>query len=85
MAAARVDEQPYTYELMASDVLAVTDHLQLEKAAFVGWSDGACIALVLARNAAPRSAGVFFFACKMDPSGHCQLNGVEVSFRSPLG
>ena len=63
------DERPYTYELMASDVLAVMDHLQLEKAAFVGWSDGACTALVLARNAASRSAGVFFFACKMDPSG----------------
>jgi pimeloyl-ACP methyl ester carboxylesterase len=63
------DDRPYTYELMASDVLAVMDHLQLEKAAFVGWSDGACTALVLARNAAPRSAGVFFFACNMDPSG----------------
>jgi pimeloyl-ACP methyl ester carboxylesterase len=63
------DERPYTYELMASDVLAVMDHLQLEKAAFVGWSDGACTALVLARNAALRSAGVFFFACNMDPSG----------------
>jgi pimeloyl-ACP methyl ester carboxylesterase len=54
---------------MASDVLAGMDHLQLEKAAFVGWSDGACTALVLARNAALRSAGVFFFACNMDPSG----------------
>jgi pimeloyl-ACP methyl ester carboxylesterase len=63
------DERPYTYELMASDVLAVMDNLQLEKAAFVGWSDGACTALVLARNAPWRSAGVFFFACNMDPSG----------------
>jgi len=70
------DERPYTYELMASDVLAVMDHLQLEKAAFVGWSDGACTALVLARNAASRSAGVFFFACKMDPSG---LKDIEPS------
>jgi pimeloyl-ACP methyl ester carboxylesterase len=25
---------------MASDVLAAMDHLQLERAAFVGWSDG---------------------------------------------
>ena len=63
------DEQPDTYELMASDVLAVMDHLQLEKAAFVGWSDGACTALVLAGNAALRSAAVFFFACNMDSSG----------------
>ena len=43
--------------------------LQLEKAAFVGWSDGACTALVLARTAPSRSAGVLFFACNMDPSG----------------
>jgi pimeloyl-ACP methyl ester carboxylesterase len=63
------DEQPYTYELMASDVLAVMDRLQLAKAGFVGWSDGGCTALVLARNTASRSAGVFFFACNMDPGG----------------
>jgi pimeloyl-ACP methyl ester carboxylesterase len=54
---------------MASDVLAVMDGLGVTRAAFVGWSDGACTALVLARRAPERSAGVFFFACNMDPSG----------------
>ena len=54
---------------MASDVLAVMDTLQLGKATFVGWSDGACTALVLAATAPERAAGVFFFACNMDPSG----------------
>ena len=63
------DERPYTYELMASDVLAVMDTLQIEKAAFVGWSDGAVIALILAHKTPERVAGVFFFACNMDPSG----------------
>lgn len=63
------DERPYSYELMASDVTAVMDELGLEKAAFVGWSDGACIALVLAHNTPERSAGVLFFACNVDPSG----------------
>jgi len=62
------DERPYTYELMASDVLAVMDHLQLEKAAFVGWSDGACTALVLARNAASRSEVSSFFPAKWIPA-----------------
>ena len=61
--------RPYTYELMASDMLAVMDALHLEKASLVGWSDGACVALVLARRAPERVAGVFFFACNMDPSG----------------
>jgi pimeloyl-ACP methyl ester carboxylesterase len=63
------DARPYTYELMAADVLAVMDALRLEKTAFVGWSDGACIALVLAAQNSSRVAGVFFFACNMDPSG----------------
>src|SRR5882672_1874356 len=63
------DVRPFTYELMASDVLAVMDALGIEKAPIVGWSDGACTALVLARNAPARVAGVFFFACNMDPSG----------------
>lgn len=63
------DSRPLTYELMASDVLAVMDALHLEKASVVGWSDGACIALILAMKAPARIAGVFFFACNMDPSG----------------
>ena len=63
------DPRPFTYELMASDVLAVMDALLLEKAAIAGWSDGACIALVLAMQTPARIAGVFFFGCNMDPSG----------------
>jgi pimeloyl-ACP methyl ester carboxylesterase len=63
------DARPFSYELMASDVLAVMDQLKIEKAAFIGWSDGACIAMILASQAPARVAGVFFFACNMDPSG----------------
>jgi pimeloyl-ACP methyl ester carboxylesterase len=63
------DDRPYSYDLMASDVLAVMDRLQIDRAALVGWSDGACTALVLADKALGRAAGVFFFACNMDPSG----------------
>lgn len=63
------DARPFSYELMASDVAAVMDTLHIERAALVGWSDGACTALVLASNAPARVAGVFFFACNMDPGG----------------
>lgn len=63
------DARPFTYELMAGDVAAVMDRLQLAKAALIGWSDGACTALVLADKAPARATGVFFFACNMDPSG----------------
>ncbi|HVI91876.1 MAG TPA: alpha/beta fold hydrolase, partial [Dongiaceae bacterium] len=34
------DARPYSYELMAADVIAVMDQLALDKAAFIGWSDG---------------------------------------------
>lgn len=61
--------QRYTYELMASDVVAVMDHLRLQKAAVVGWSDGAIVALVMALKVPYRLTHVFAFAANMDPSG----------------
>jgi pimeloyl-ACP methyl ester carboxylesterase len=67
------DSRPFRYELMASDVLAVMNALHLEKAAVAGWSDGACTALILARQTPERVAGVFFFGCNMDPSGLKEL------------
>lgn len=63
------DEQPYSYELMASDVLAVMNWLNLEEAVLIGWSDGACSAMLLGATHRARVSGVFFFACNMDPSG----------------
>lgn len=63
------DARPYSYELMGSDVFAVMDALGLRTAAIVGWSDGACIGMVMAQQRPERVSGVFFFACNMDPSG----------------
>lgn len=63
------DGRPFTYELMASDVAAVMDALKLRKAAVVGWSDGAIIALVMAMHDPQRLTRVFAFAANMDPSG----------------
>lgn len=63
------DARPFTYELMAADVLAVMDAAHIDRAAVVGWSDGACIGMILAMTAPERIAGVFFFACNMDPGG----------------
>jgi len=63
------DERPFSYELMAEDVLAVMNELRLERVPLVGWSDGACTALILAARSPSRVAGVLFFACNMDPSG----------------
>lgn len=63
------DDRPYSYDLMASDVLAVMDALAIGKAAIVGWSDGACTGMILGHHHPDRVAGVLFFACNVDPSG----------------
>lgn len=63
------DARPLTYELMASDVVAVMDHLTLPPADVVGWSDGAIVGLVLALHNSDRVTRVFAFAANMDPSG----------------
>jgi pimeloyl-ACP methyl ester carboxylesterase len=63
------DSRPLSYQLMASDVLAVMDELTIERTAMVGWSDGAVIALTAAMQAPKRVERVFFFACNVDTSG----------------
>jgi pimeloyl-ACP methyl ester carboxylesterase len=63
------DSRPFSYDLMASDVLAVMDELGIAKASFVGWSDGAVIALALAKDVQARVSRLFFFACNVDSSG----------------
>ena len=72
------DERPFGYELLAADVLAVLDTVGVARAAIVGWSDGACTAMVLARHAPARVSGVFFFACNMDPSGTKEFQSTPV-------
>jgi pimeloyl-ACP methyl ester carboxylesterase len=63
------DAQPYGYDLMASDVLALIDFLNIDKAALVGWSDGAIIGLDIAIHRPERRSKLFAFAANSDPSG----------------
>jgi pimeloyl-ACP methyl ester carboxylesterase len=63
------DARPFTYEGMATDVVAVMDHLNIDSAAVVGWSDGAIISLVLAMRSASRVTRVLAFAANMDLGG----------------
>jgi pimeloyl-ACP methyl ester carboxylesterase len=66
--------QPYGYDLMASDVLALMDYLKLPKAAIVGWSDGAIIGLDIALHHPERLSKLFAFAANSDPSGVKDVN-----------
>jgi steroid delta-isomerase-like uncharacterized protein len=43
-------DQPLSYALMASDVVQLLDHLEIDRAHVVGFSDGAIVALDLAIN-----------------------------------
>ena len=58
-----------TYDLMAEDVIAVMDHLKLERASMVGWSDGGEIALKLAIAHPDRVTKLFVFGANYDSSG----------------
>jgi pimeloyl-ACP methyl ester carboxylesterase len=63
------DARPFGYDLMASDVLGLMDFLKIQKAAIVGWSDGAIIGLDIAIHHPERLSKLFAFAANSDPSG----------------
>jgi len=65
---ARTD-QPYSYQLMASDVLALMDYLKIDKAAIVGWSDGGIIGLDIAMNHPERLTKLFAFGANYNVAG----------------
>jgi len=58
-----------SYELMAAEVLAVMNTLNIDRAALAGWSDGAIISLVAALRYPDRVGRVFAYAGNMDLSG----------------
>jgi pimeloyl-ACP methyl ester carboxylesterase len=62
------DDKPYGYDLMASDVVALMDYLKIDKAALIGWSDGAIIGLDIAMHHPERLTKLFAFAANSDPT-----------------
>lgn len=61
--------QPYSYELMESDVVAMMDALHIPKADFVGWSDGGIIGIVMAIHNPEHLNRVFAFGANTVPEG----------------
>jgi pimeloyl-ACP methyl ester carboxylesterase len=70
--------EPYGYDLMASDVVALLDYLKIDKVALVGWSDGAIIGLDIAMHHPERLTRLFAFAANSDPSGVADISKSEV-------
>ncbi len=69
------DTRPYGYDLMADDVAALMERLDIPKADIVGWSDGGIIGLDLAMRHKDRIGKVFAFAANTVTSG--VVEGVE--------
>jgi pimeloyl-ACP methyl ester carboxylesterase len=60
---------PYSYELMASDYLALLDYLMIDKVALVGWSDGGIIGLDIAMKHPERLTALFAQAANATVDG----------------
>jgi pimeloyl-ACP methyl ester carboxylesterase len=69
------DARPYGYDLMADDVVALMDRLEIPKADIVGWSDGGILGIDLAMRHKDRVGKIFAFAANTVVSG--VKDGVE--------
>jgi len=68
------DDQPLSYHLMATDVLAVMDFLKIKKTGIVGWSDGANIGLDIAISHPERLSKLFSFAANSTPDSSMDVS-----------
>jgi pimeloyl-ACP methyl ester carboxylesterase len=64
-----VTETPIGYSLMASDVLALMDYLEIDAANLVGWSDGGIIGLDIAINHPNRLIKLVAYGANYIPTG----------------
>lgn len=67
------DGSPYSYDLLATDYLALLDYLDLDTVHLVGWSDGANIGYALSSSNPERLASHFAHA------GNVTLDGIDPS------
>jgi len=61
--------EPFGYDLMARDYLALLDHLRIERTSIVGWSDGGIIGIALALSHPERLNKLFAQAANVTPDG----------------
>ncbi|WP_205299180.1 alpha/beta hydrolase [Paraburkholderia sp. Cy-641] len=63
------DTTPYSYDLMADDVIALMDKLRIRQADIVGWSDGAIQALDMAMRHPDRVGKIVAFGANTNTDG----------------
>ncbi|HML20690.1 MAG TPA: alpha/beta hydrolase [Aggregatilinea sp.] len=64
-----MSDQQIGYALMASDVLALLDYLEIDAVNLVGWSDGGIIGLDIAINHPERLLKLIAYGANYNPSG----------------
>jgi pimeloyl-ACP methyl ester carboxylesterase len=62
-------QEPFGYDLMSSDYLALLDYLKIEKVDLVGWSDGGIIGLDIAMSHPERLTHLFAQAANITTDG----------------
>ncbi|MEO8244707.1 MAG: alpha/beta fold hydrolase [bacterium] len=73
-------EEPFGYDLMSSDYLALLDYLKVDKVDLVGWSDGGIIGLDIAMNHPERLKHLFAQAANMTTDGVNPAVGTDKVF-----
>jgi pimeloyl-ACP methyl ester carboxylesterase len=70
---------PLTYHAMAEDMVALLDHLRLDRVDVMGWSDGGNIGLDLAINHPERIGHLITFGANFRPDG---LNPEDIAWNN---
>jgi pimeloyl-ACP methyl ester carboxylesterase len=61
--------EPYSYDRMSDDVIAVLDDLRLRRVDVVGWSDGGIIGIDIAMHHPERVHRLYAYGANADPTG----------------
>jgi pimeloyl-ACP methyl ester carboxylesterase len=64
-----MDDQPFSYDLFASDVKGLMDMLRVPKASVVGWSDGGITGMVMAMKYPAYIKSLFTYGSNYNKSG----------------
>ena len=78
-------EDPFGYDLMSSDFVALLDFLKIDKVDLVGWSDGGIIGLDIAMTHPERLKSVFAQAANITTDGVDPAVATDAVFNAYIG
>ena len=75
-------EAPITYELMAEDTLQLMDHIGIDAALIVGWSDGGIIGIEMAIHHPNRVRALVAYGANTTPEGVKESDSIFLGYSS---